>query len=78
MKSKHYDVILFFKMGKFYELYHMDALLAVKELGIILMKGDHAHCGFPERGFAKHSSILIERGYVIILFIMFNFLNNLI
>lgn len=57
-------------MGKFYELYHTDALLAVKELGIILMKGDHAHCGFPERAFAKHSSLLIERGYVILPFFL--------
>lgn len=64
LKSKHFDVVLFFKMGKFYELYHMDALMAVKELGIILMKGDHAHCGFPERGFSKYSALLIERGYV--------------
>lgn len=63
MKSKHYDTLLFFKMGKFYEVYHMDALIAVKELGIILMKGDHAHCGFPERGFSKYSSQLIEKGY---------------
>ena len=63
MKEKHFDIILFFKMGKFYELYHMDALIAVKELGILLMKGDAAHCGFPERGFSKYSSLLIERGY---------------
>lgn len=63
MKSKHFDVILFFKVGKFYELYHTDALTAVKELGIILMKGDHAHCGFPERVFSKYSSQLIEKGY---------------
>jgi len=63
MKAKHFDIILFFKMGKFYEVYHMDALIAVKELGILLMKGDAAHCGFPERGFSKYSSLLIERGY---------------
>ena len=50
-------------MGKFYELYHTDAVMAVKELGIILMKGDNAHCGFPERSFSKYSSQLIEKGY---------------
>jgi DNA mismatch repair ATPase MutS len=61
MKINNFDVILFFKVGKFYELFHTDALIAVKELGIILMKGDHAHCGFPERGFAKYSSQLIEK-----------------
>ena len=50
-------------MGKFYELYHSDALIAVKELGILLMKGEHAHCGFPEKVFSKYSSQLIEKGY---------------
>ena len=25
LKSQHFDTVLFFKMGKFYELFHMDA-----------------------------------------------------
>ena len=29
LKSAHFDTVLFFKMGKFYELFHMDAVLAV-------------------------------------------------
>lgn len=48
LKSQNFDTILFFKMGKFYELFHMDATLAVKECGLLLMKKDIAHCGFPE------------------------------
>ena len=38
LKSRHYDTVLFFKMGKFYELFHMDAVLGVQELGLIMMK----------------------------------------
>lgn len=38
LKSRHYDTVLFFKMGKFYELFHMDALLGVQELGLLMMK----------------------------------------
>ncbi|KAK2708447.1 hypothetical protein QYM36_014152 [Artemia franciscana] len=38
LKAAHYDTILFFKMGKFYELFHMDAAIAVQELGIVYMK----------------------------------------
>ena len=38
IKSKHFDCVLFFKVGKFYELYHMDALLGYNELGLLLMK----------------------------------------
>lgn len=38
LKSKYYDCILFFKVGKFYELYHIDALVGVRELGLALMR----------------------------------------
>ena len=40
--------ILFFKMGKFYELYNMDADIGVSELNLVYMKGEQAHAGFPE------------------------------
>lgn len=38
LKSDHFDCVLFFKVGKFYELYHMDAVVGVKELGFSYMK----------------------------------------
>ena len=38
-KSHHFDTILFFKVGKFYEIFHTDADVAVKELELIYMKG---------------------------------------
>ena len=63
LKSKYYDVILFFKMGKFYELFHMDADVGVTELNLIYMKGDVAHAGFPEVAFSRYSSTLVEKGY---------------
>uniref|UniRef100_A0A182T8C0 DNA mismatch repair protein MutS-like N-terminal domain-containing protein n=1 Tax=Anopheles maculatus TaxID=74869 RepID=A0A182T8C0_9DIPT len=43
LKSKNYDCVLFFKVGKFYELYHMDAEVGVTELGFSFMKGEFAH-----------------------------------
>ncbi|XP_071959516.1 DNA mismatch repair protein Msh6-like [Antedon mediterranea] len=63
MKSKYYDSVMFFKMGKFYELYHLDADIGVKELGIIYMKGGIAHCGFPEIAFGRYSETLVQKGY---------------
>ncbi|XP_064101836.1 DNA mismatch repair protein Msh6-like [Macrobrachium nipponense] len=63
LKSLHYDTVLFFKMGKFYELFHMDAILGVQELGLIMMKGEQAHVGFPEIAYGRYSSTLIEKGY---------------
>ncbi|KAA3670936.1 DNA mismatch repair protein MSH6 [Paragonimus westermani] len=63
LKSKYADVLLFFKMGKFYELYHMDAMVAVELLGLVFMKGSHAHCGFPEIAFSRMAEILVGKGY---------------
>lgn len=63
IKSQNYDSILFFKVGKFYELYHMDADVGVSELGFTYMKGDFAHSGFPEQSFDRMSTSLVERGY---------------
>lgn len=63
MKSKHFDTVLFFKMGKFYELFHMDAVIAVNEMGLIYMKGEHAHSGFPEISFGRYAECLIQKGY---------------
>ncbi|KAF0989083.1 hypothetical protein HZS_3826, partial [Henneguya salminicola] len=63
IKSENFDTVLFFKMGKFYELFHMDADIGVKELGLIYMKGKSAHAGFPETSFATHASALVEKGY---------------
>ncbi|KAK3087478.1 hypothetical protein FSP39_006465 [Pinctada imbricata] len=63
LKSQLFDTVLFFKMGKFYELFHMDAVIAVNELGLIYMKGEHAHSGFPEIAYNRYADTLIQRGY---------------
>ncbi|KAF7804917.1 DNA mismatch repair protein MSH6 [Senna tora] len=62
-KSKHMDKILFFKMGKFYELFEMDAHVGVKELDLQYMKGEQPHCGFPERNFSMNVEKLARKGY---------------
>lgn len=38
LKSDNYDVVLFFKVGKFYELYHMDAVTGVNEVNLSYMR----------------------------------------
>lgn len=63
LKSEHFDSVLFFKVGKFYELYHMDADVGVRELGFTYMRGDFAHSGFPEQSFNRMANSLINRGY---------------
>ncbi|CAD5206742.1 unnamed protein product [Bursaphelenchus okinawaensis] len=63
LKSANFDTVLFFKVGKFYELYHMDAVIAAEKLGISYMRGKFAHSGFPEIGYAKFAEGLIVQGY---------------
>jgi len=42
LKSQNMDTVLFFKVGKFYELYHMDAVVGVQQLGFSYMKVCHS------------------------------------
>ncbi|KPM06281.1 DNA mismatch repair protein Msh6-like protein [Sarcoptes scabiei] len=63
MKSLHFDTILFFKMGKFYEFFHMDAVVCTKELKILFMRGEIAHAGFPEKSYKQYADALIQKGY---------------
>ncbi|DAZ96388.1 TPA: hypothetical protein N0F65_010755 [Lagenidium giganteum] len=63
VKARNMDTVLFFKVGKFYELFHMDADIGFKELGLIYMKGEKAHSGFPEIAYSKMSSQLVAKGY---------------
>lgn len=43
LKSKHFDCVLFFKVGKFYELYHMDAVISVNEINLTYMRVSHLY-----------------------------------
>lgn len=62
-KLKNMDKVLFFKMGKFYELFEMDAHVGVKELNLQYMKGEQPHCGFPEKNFSVNVEKLARKGY---------------
>ncbi|OVA16806.1 DNA mismatch repair protein MutS [Macleaya cordata] len=62
-KSKHMDKVLFFKMGKFYELFEMDAHVGAKDLDLQYMKGEQPHCGFPEKNFSMNVEKLARKGY---------------
>uniref|UniRef100_A0A1I7TKI1 DNA_MISMATCH_REPAIR_2 domain-containing protein n=1 Tax=Caenorhabditis tropicalis TaxID=1561998 RepID=A0A1I7TKI1_9PELO len=63
IKSKHYDTIILFKVGKFYETYHMDAVEVVRALNIAFMRGSYAHAGFPEHAASKFADQLMNHGY---------------
>lgn len=63
IKSDHWDTVLLFKVGKFYELFQKDALTGIQELSLLPMGGSYYHSGFPEKSFNKFADILREKGY---------------
>ncbi len=62
-KAANMDTVLLFKVGKFYETYHMDADVLVKELELVYMAGKVAHAGFPEIAYGRMSDGLVKKGY---------------
>ncbi|KAL4857543.1 DNA mismatch repair protein 6 [Chlorella vulgaris] len=65
-KARHFDCVLLFKMGKFYELFEMDAHLAVEALGLSYMKGDKPHAGFPEAAYHLMAERLARAGHRVV------------
>ncbi|EME30065.1 DNA mismatch repair protein MutS isoform 1 [Galdieria sulphuraria] len=66
LKRKHYDIVLFFKKGKFYELYDCDADIGHSVLGLNYTAGGRVEMrcvGVPETSFARYASKLVDNGY---------------
>lgn len=64
IKCKHFDTLVFFKKGKFYELFERDADIGQREFDLKLT--DRAHMrmvGVPEASFEFWVSKFIARGY---------------
>lgn len=70
IKSVHFEKILFFKLGKFYEIFYDDAIICHKLLDLAWMcnnfkKKQKLHVGFPEKTLEKYVEILVNNGYKI-------------
>jgi len=66
-KSKHKDCTIFFKIGKFYELFWDDAFRAHEICGCQWMTADHVpHVGFPESSFDKFVEMLVREGHKVV------------
>ncbi|ODV62416.1 mismatch repair ATPase MSH6 [Ascoidea rubescens DSM 1968] len=66
IKSKMYDCIVFFKKGKFFELYEKDALLGHNLFDLKLAGNGRANmqlAGVPEMSFDYWASEFISKGY---------------
>ncbi len=67
MKKKLPGILLFFRMGDFYEMFYDDAFIASKELEITLTTRDKKNnipmCGVPYHSVNNYISRLIKKGY---------------
>jgi DNA mismatch repair protein MutS len=69
IKGEHPDILVFYRMGDFYELFFEDAAVAAKALGIVLTKrGKHLGedipmCGVPVHRADEYLQRLIKLGY---------------
>ncbi|XP_015571810.2 DNA mismatch repair protein MSH7 isoform X1 [Ricinus communis] len=66
VKSQYMDVVLFFKVGKFYELYELDAEIGHKELDWKITLSGVGKCrqvGISESGIDDAVEKLVARGY---------------
>jgi len=65
-KAANFDSVLMFKMGKFYEMFEMDAHVGAEVLGLSYMKGDQPHCGFPEKNYHQNAELLARAGHRVV------------
>lgn len=70
IKAAHFNVVVFFKKGKFYELYDSDAVTACREFGLKMScdstnRGKMRMAGVPEQSFAEWARLFVFRGYKI-------------
>ena len=64
MKSTNQDKVLFFKLGKFYELFYEDAIVGQRVLDLNWMGGGKKyHVGFPEKALDKYVPLLVNYGH---------------
>lgn len=66
IKSKMWDTVVFFKKGKFYELYEKDAMIANSKFDLKIAGGGRANmqlAGIPEMSFDYWAKEFISNGY---------------
>jgi len=69
-KAQYQDALLFFRLGDFYEMFYEDAVVAARELDIVLTSRPQGKghervplCGVPHHRLESYLSRLVEKGY---------------
>lgn len=73
IKKQHKDSLVFFRLGDFYELFYDDAVIAARELDLVLTTRDRDRpdpvpmCGIPWFAAEGYIQRLIQKGYKVAL-----------
>ncbi|WP_417793521.1 DNA mismatch repair protein MutS [Terasakiella pusilla] len=73
IKERHPGMLLFYRMGDFYELFFEDAVAAAEALQITLTKRGHHNgddipmCGVPVKAYESYLPKLVDKGYKVAL-----------
>jgi len=75
-KEHNFDKVLFFKLGKFYEMFFDDAIIGNRVLDLNWMGNDpkKLHVGFPEKGLEEKAAKLVDIGFKVIIDYILNIL----
>ena len=64
LKAKNTDSLLFYRLGDFYELFYEDAVIASRELGLVLtQRHGIPMCGVPWHAHESYLTKLIQKGH---------------
>ncbi|KAK1937472.1 putative DNA repair protein [Babesia divergens] len=67
LKQDRFDQLLFFKMGRFYELFYHDACIVQEICGLRWMGSEaKPHVGFPEKSLHIYASSCVSRGFKVV------------
>ncbi|UKK00131.2 hypothetical protein MACK_000201 [Theileria orientalis] len=67
IKQNHFDSLVFFKMGKFYELFYHDACIIQSIVNLRWMGSEtKPHVGFPEKSIHTYAKACVESGYKVV------------
>lgn len=67
IKATHFDKLVLFKMGRFYEIFYIDACIAHKLCDLRWMgKESKPHIGFPEQSLQFYASKMVASGYKVV------------
>ncbi|BAM38703.1 uncharacterized protein TOT_010001218 [Theileria orientalis strain Shintoku] len=67
IKQNHFDSLVFFKMGRFYELFYHDACILQSLVNLRWMGSEtKPHVGFPEKSIHTYAKACVNSGYKVV------------